>query len=188
MIYLILAGVAAAMLAGSYMKGHSVGAQSQIDKYAPIIEQCKSVGNEKPGDCATVFRNTIKDRDKAVSVNAGLAAELANARTDIEARNIAFDNLKRESDLLLGRKAAAVAASQPKIDALAKQNLDLYVLLNKKDPGGTCEQRLQALDAGLRDWGREQLRYNPAPAPGGAGGAVAPSGKDSRNPLLRIAP
>lgn len=114
---------------------------------------------------------------------ASLRAERVNVEMKIAASNVLVDGCAADGEAMRRRRLAAEAANKPRLDALAAQNINLYAELMAKDTGGTCDERLQKLDAGLRDWGRERLRYNPAPA----GGAPAPaSGQGANSGALRI--
>ena len=128
------------------------------------------------------------EKDKAVAANVELTADLARVRIDIEASNIAFDELKKYSDRIRTARDAAKGPDNERLRALAMQNFDLVAALNAADTGGSCEQRMQRIDTTLRDLARQRVRDHPPAAAGGISSGATPGNQGTGADSVRIRP
>lgn len=136
----------------------NIGAAKQIAKYAPVIEQCKAMGNEDPAKCAVAIRAAITGRDTCLAANKSLDDQFAAFRKqhneEIEAAHAEYKNAQ-------ARKAQAVTANAPRLADLAMEKFNLITSATKGE-GMTCAE----FDAAALEEAKRKFKfYGPAAMP-----------------------
>src|SRR5436190_9112529 len=112
---LIWVGIALAALAALYgldKSRQNIGKAQVRAELAPITEQCKAIGNEKPTDCAKALRDAIKGRDDCIAANKSLDDQFATFRA---MHNQAIEFEHEQFNKAKARKAQAATEAAPKL-------------------------------------------------------------------------
>lgn len=151
LIWIAIAAAALAALYGLDVSRQNIGKAKVRAELAPITEQCKAMGNEKPADCAVAIRTAITGRDTCLAANKSLDEQFATFR---KMHNDAIEFEHQEYAKTQARKAAAKTESAPKLAEIAIEKFNMIVAA--KGGGLSCDQMDDAL---LREAERRQRFY-----------------------------